>query len=79
MLGKEGKILLVPAILNEYQVHFSLWGNYSELFEVIELAKQGKIIHSIQEFPLTEINQVADKLRNGEIRGRAVIVPEFGR
>jgi propanol-preferring alcohol dehydrogenase len=78
MLGNKVKILLVSAILNECQVHFSLWGNYNELFEVIELAKQGKIIHSIQEFPLTEINQVADKLRNGD-KGRAVIVPEFGR
>ena len=44
-------------------------GNYNELFEIIEPAKQGKIIHSIQEFPLTEINQVADKLMN--VRQRA--------
>jgi D-arabinose 1-dehydrogenase-like Zn-dependent alcohol dehydrogenase len=55
---------------------FSLWGNYNELCEVIELAKQAKISHSIQEFPLTEINKVADMLRNGEIKGRAVIVPK---
>jgi len=31
---------------------------------------------SIEEFPLTEINKVADMLRNGEIKGRAVIVPK---
>jgi D-arabinose 1-dehydrogenase-like Zn-dependent alcohol dehydrogenase len=43
---------------------------------VIELAKQGKISHSIQEFPLIEINKVAEMLRNGEIKGRAVIVPK---
>lgn len=76
MFGSEVKIPLVPAILNEYQVHFSLWGNYNELCEVIELAKQGKISHSVQEFPLHEINKVADMLRNGEIKGRAVIVPK---
>jgi propanol-preferring alcohol dehydrogenase len=57
-------------------VQFSLWGNYYELCEVIELAKQAKISHSIQEVPLTEINKVADMLRNGEIKGRAVIVPK---
>jgi D-arabinose 1-dehydrogenase-like Zn-dependent alcohol dehydrogenase len=67
---------LVPAIVNDYQVQFSLWGNYNELCEVIELAKQAKISHSIQEFPLAEINKVADMLRNGEIKGRAVIVPK---
>ena len=49
---------------------------HNELCEVIELAKQGKISHSIQEFPLSEINRVADMLRNGEIKGRAVIVPK---
>jgi alcohol dehydrogenase, propanol-preferring len=65
MFGNEVKIPLVPAIVNEYQVQFSLWGNYNELCEVIELAKQGKISHSIQEFPLSEINKVADMLRNG--------------
>ncbi|MFL6503246.1 MAG: zinc-binding dehydrogenase [Nitrososphaera sp.] len=76
MLENEDKIPLVQAILSEYQVHFSLWENYNELCKVIELAKQGKISHSIQEFPLSEINKVADMLRNGEIRDRAVIVPE---
>ncbi|MDQ3851334.1 MAG: NAD(P)-dependent alcohol dehydrogenase [Thermoproteota archaeon] len=76
MFGNEVKIPLVPGIVNEYQVQFSLWGNYNELCEVIELAKLGKISHSIQEFSLSEINKVADMLRNGEIKGRAVIVPK---
>jgi alcohol dehydrogenase, propanol-preferring len=76
MFGNEVKIPLVPAILSEYQVQVSLWGNYIELCEVIELAKQGKISHSVQEFPLTEINKVAEMLRNGEIKGKAVIVPK---
>jgi D-arabinose 1-dehydrogenase-like Zn-dependent alcohol dehydrogenase len=51
MFGNEVKIPLVPAIVSEYQVQFSLWGNYNELCEVIELARQGKISQSIQEFP----------------------------
>ena len=77
MFGNEVKVpSLVPAIVNEYQVQFSLWGNYNELCEVIELAKQGNISHSIQEFPLTEINKVAEMLRNSERKGRAVIVPK---
>ena len=76
MFENEDKIPLVQAILSEYQVHFSLWGNYNELCKVIEFANQDKISHSIQEFPLYEINKVAGMLRNGEIKGRAVIVPE---
>ena len=79
MFGNEVKIPRFQAILNEYQVHCSLWGNYNELCEVIELAKQGKITHSIQEFPLSEINNVIDMLRDGQIKGRAVIVPIVDR
>jgi D-arabinose 1-dehydrogenase-like Zn-dependent alcohol dehydrogenase len=30
----------------------------------------------IKEFPLSEIYKVADMLGNGEIKGRAVIVPK---
>jgi alcohol dehydrogenase, propanol-preferring len=51
MFGNEVNIPLVPAIVSEYQMQFSLWGNYNELCEVIELARQGKICQSIQEFP----------------------------
>ena len=58
MFGNEVKIPLVPAIVNVYQVQFSLWGNYNELCEVIELAKQCKMSHSIQEFPLSEITRL---------------------
>ena len=66
---------LVSAVLNEYQVICSLWGNYNELREVIELAKNQKIKHRIHSFPLTEINKAIDLLRVGNIEGRAVIVP----
>jgi D-arabinose 1-dehydrogenase-like Zn-dependent alcohol dehydrogenase len=57
-------------------VEFSLWGNHNELCELLELAKQGRISHSIQEFALTEINDVIDILRNGQIKARTVIVPK---
>jgi alcohol dehydrogenase, propanol-preferring len=56
-------------------VYGSLWGNYNELSEVIELAKAGKIKHNIQKFPLSEINKAIQLLKNGEIVGRGVIIP----
>ena len=43
LFGSQIKIPLVRAVLQEYQVYGSLWGNYNELCEVIELAKAGKI------------------------------------
>jgi propanol-preferring alcohol dehydrogenase len=75
LFGGQIKIPLLPAVVNEYQVLTSLWGNYNELKEVIELASQRKIKHVYQRFPLTEINRAIDLLRHGQIAGRAVIVP----
>lgn len=75
LFGAQIKVPLLPAIVNEYQVLASLWGNYNELKEVIELASQRKIKHVYQSFPLRDINQAVDLLRRGQIMGRAVIVP----
>lgn len=66
---------LAVSVINEYQVLCSLWGNYNELREVIELAKQHKLKHSIQKFSLSEVNKATDLLRSGHIDGRGVIMP----
>jgi len=75
LFGPQIKVPLLPAVVNEYQLITSLWGNYNELKEVIELASQHKIKHVYQKFPLKEVNQAIDHLRKGQISGRAVIVP----
>lgn len=75
LIGSQIKVPLLQAIVNEYQVYASLWGNYNELKEVIELASQRKIRHSYQRFSLKEVNQAVDSLKQGQIVGRAVIVP----
>jgi alcohol dehydrogenase, propanol-preferring len=75
LFGSQIKLPLVQAVINEYQIFASLWGNYNELREVIELAKQRKIKHAYQGFPLKEINRAIELLRQGQIVGRAVIVP----
>ena len=75
LFGGQIRIPLLPAIVNEYQVIASLWGNYNELKEVIELASQRKIKHAYQSFSLREINQAVGLLKQGQITGRAVIIP----
>jgi propanol-preferring alcohol dehydrogenase len=76
LFGAQIKLPLLPAVINEYQVTGSLWGNYNELCEVIELARQGKIKHAISAFPLQDINSAIDMLRAGQITGRAVFKPQ---
>ena len=75
LFGSQIKIPLVRAVLQEYQVYGSLWGNYSELHEVIELVKTGKVKHNIEKFSLNEINEAIDLLKNGKIIGRGVVIP----
>jgi D-arabinose 1-dehydrogenase-like Zn-dependent alcohol dehydrogenase len=75
LFGGQIKVPLLQAVVNEYQVIASLWGNYNELREVIELASQRKIKHAYHSYSLKQINQAIDQLRQGSIIGRAVIVP----
>lgn len=54
----------------------TLWGNIQELREVVALAESGRLTPIPTEFyPLEQINAVAQKLKAGQIKGRAVIVP----
>jgi propanol-preferring alcohol dehydrogenase len=75
LFGSQIKVPLLQSIVNEYHVYGSLWGNYNELREVIELAGRRKIRHAYQSFPLKEINRAIESLKQGQILGRAVIVP----
>lgn len=51
------------------------WGSIPELMEVIELARQGKIDVRIERFPLTSVGEAYDRMREGTIERRTVIVP----
>lgn len=75
LFGKEVKLPLFQTVLNEHQIYGSLWGNFSELREVIELTKSGILKHQIQKFSLSEVNEAINLLLSGNIDGRAVIMP----
>ncbi len=51
------------------------WGTRGELFEVAELAAVGKIEIHVEMFPLDEALEVYQRLRDGLITGRAVLLP----
>jgi propanol-preferring alcohol dehydrogenase len=57
------------------EVATSYWGTAPELIELVALARAGRIRMEIERFPLDRALEVYAKLRRGEIRGRAVIVP----
>lgn len=75
LFGQEVNAPLFQTVINEYQIYGSLWGNYNELCEVIELSYQRRIKHRIEKFALSDVNEAIELLRKGNIHGRAVILP----
>jgi propanol-preferring alcohol dehydrogenase len=51
------------------------WGSRLELMEVISMASEGRIHAEITGYPLEQAVEVYDKLKAGQITGRAVLVP----
>ena len=68
-------IPLFPLIRKEFQYLGSLWGNYNELREIMELATKGLIKNNVQKLNLSEVNDALDLLREGNIQGRGVLIP----
>jgi propanol-preferring alcohol dehydrogenase len=51
------------------------WGSRSELMEVIALAQAGRIEPEVERFPLEQAHMAYQRMRDGQLRGRAVITP----
>src|SRR5262249_45247836 len=47
--------------------HGSFWGNYTALSEVMALASQGSIRHTIKTFTFDQINEYIDPVEDGEL------------
>ena len=73
LMGNKIDIPLFPFTSGELTYHGSFWANYSDLQEVLVLAQQGKIQHSITRGRLEDVNEGLERLRAGDIVGRAVI------
>lgn len=59
----------------ECSISTTYWGSAIELIEVLELARAGKIHAHVQRYPLAQAADVYERLRTGQIDGRAVVCP----
>jgi propanol-preferring alcohol dehydrogenase len=73
LVGDRIDIPLFPRVSREQTLHGSFWGNNADLSEVMALAAQDKIRHTVKTFSFEQINQYLELLRAGEIVGRAVM------
>jgi propanol-preferring alcohol dehydrogenase len=60
----------------ETRVVVPFWGTRAELAEVIALARAGRIHAHVDRFALTDATTAYDQLRAGQLKGRAVIIPQ---
>jgi propanol-preferring alcohol dehydrogenase len=85
-LRAEGRLVIIGLAMGTLPVNFfalpygadiatSYWGTVTELIELVALAHSGKVHVDVEAFPLDQAPEVYARLRRGEIRGRAVVVP----
>ena len=74
-IGGGAMTLKFGSIAFDAAVRMPYWGSRSELIEVLDLARAGKIDVEIQTYSLDDGSKAYEDLAANTIRGRAVIVP----
>jgi NAD+-dependent secondary alcohol dehydrogenase Adh1 len=62
-------------VVGETVIAGNLVGSWIDLWELLQLHGRGAVTLRTEMHPLDEVNDVLDRLREGEITGRAVLVP----
>jgi propanol-preferring alcohol dehydrogenase len=69
LVGDRIDIPLFRRVSREQTFHGLFWGNYTDLSEIMALAAQDKIRHTIKVIGFDQINEHLDLLRTGDIVG----------
>ena len=77
LVGLAGGELPVSFFSQPYECSISTtyWGSAIELMEVLELARSGRIRTHVERFALRDAMEAYERLRRGDIAGRAVVCP----
>ncbi len=77
VVGFDG-VLTMPTIAlvdGDFSIEGNLVGNWIDLWEVLQMHGRGQITLRTETSPLDDVNDVLARLREGDITGRAVLVP----
>jgi D-arabinose 1-dehydrogenase-like Zn-dependent alcohol dehydrogenase len=77
--GGSLSVRTVDLLLGEFTIVGNIVGTYNDLAELMELNRQGKVRITAQQFPLEDAGEVLHKLDQGQIEGRAVLLPPGAR
>ena len=77
VVGYDGVVSVpsVALVAGDVSIEGNLVGNWIDLWEILQLHARGEVTLRTETHPLDEVNDVLDRLREGEITGRAVLVP----
>lgn len=77
-VGYGGRIEIptIDIISSEINVIGNLVGSYTDLYELMALAVSGKVKLHTRRYRLEDFAQAIEDLENGQVRGRAILVPE---
>jgi NAD+-dependent secondary alcohol dehydrogenase Adh1 len=77
IVGYGGMVSVPSAVMvgGEQTVMGNLVGTWLDLWEVMQLHAAGRLVLKTETHPLDSVNDVLAKLADGEITGRAVLVP----
>ena len=62
-------------VVSEHAIVGNLVGSWIDLWELVQLHAAGRVRLVTTTYPLDDVNDVLGRLRDGEITGRAVLVP----
>jgi NAD+-dependent secondary alcohol dehydrogenase Adh1 len=80
MVGFGGTLSVPSAAMvgGEQSAITNLVGSWIDLWELMQLHARGTLTLKTEFHPLEDVNEVLARLRQGEITGRAVLVPDSG-
>ena len=73
-----GGMITVPSVamvVGETGIAGNLVGSWIDLWELLQLHARGDVVLRTETHPLEAVNDVLDRLREGEVTGRAVLIP----
>jgi len=65
----------VAMVSQEQKAIANLVGSWIDLWEVVQLHSRGRITLKTETHPLDDVNEVLGRLREGDVMGRAVLLP----
>jgi len=77
IVGYGGKVEIptMDMIVTEKTIVGNLVGTYPDLVELMALADRGLVKLATREYRLSEANRALHDLKNGKVKGRAVLIP----